>query len=153
MRRIVLMVVLAFAVIGCDAGEPALTLSDVKISSPIAGSAQIALRVANSGTGSDELVDVSSPHAAFVEVHETVITDGRAVMMKRDGVTFASGRTVVFRPGSLHLMMLVPDTTVVTGATIPVTFTFKTHPPITVDATVVELLDLVTFGDTLEANS
>jgi copper(I)-binding protein len=153
MRRLSVAVVVALLAVACSAGSPAITVSDVRVSTPIAGSAQIALAFTNAGTAADELLAVDTPDAAFVEIHETVVSDGRAVMVKRDTVPLGAGETVVFRPGSLHLMLLVPNDTVVPGARIPVTLTFKTHPPVTVDALVVDLLDLVAFGDDLEVMS
>jgi periplasmic copper chaperone A len=151
MRRFGVLIMFALLLHACTGGESVIAVSDVRVSQPIAGSAQIALAFTNTGTADDELIDVSTPHAAFVEIHETVVTNGRAVMTKQDTVAITRGSTVTFRPGSLHLMLLVPDDTVTVGARIPFTLTFASHPPITVEATVVELLDLVAFGDELKA--
>jgi len=153
MRRVGALIVVALLLAACSSGVPVLTTSEANVSSPIAGTAQIAVAFINTGTADDELLSVSSPLAAFIEIHETVVTDGRAVMTKRESVPLSRGATVLFRPGSLHLMLLVPDATVVTGARVPLTFTFATHPPITVTADVVDLLDLVTFADSLEVGS
>lgn len=153
MRRVGLVLALMFALSACAGGQAQLATSDVRISTPIAGSAQIALAVSNTGTVDDALLSVSTPAAAFVEIHETVLADGRATMIKRDQVALPKGETVLFRPGGLHLMLLVPDETVRDGAVVSLTFTFATSQPITVDATVVDLLDLVAFGDGLQVAS
>lgn len=153
MPRLGVVLALAFALAACSGGEADVTASDGRVSTPIAGSAQIAIAVTNAGTADDELLNVSTPAAVFVEVHETVVTDGRATMMKRDTVALPAGETVVFRPGGLHLMLLVPDDTVVAGARVPLTLTFQSSPPLTIEAEVVDLLDLVAFGDGLQVTS
>jgi len=149
MRRLGVVLALAFALAACSNGEADVTSSEARISTPIAGSAQIALALTNLGTLDDELLVVSTQAAVFVEIHETVLADGRATMTKRDTVALPAGETVAFRPGGLHLMLLVPDDTVVIGARVPLTLTFKSSSPITIDAEVVDLLDLVAFGDGL----
>lgn len=153
MRRLGAVLAFSLLLFACSNAQPELAVSAARISTPIAGSAQIALSITNSGSGDDELIEVSTPSAAFVEIHETTVTDGRAVMAKRDTVALPSRQTVLFRPGGLHLMLLVPDPSVVPGAQIPVTVTFRAHPPITLHAEVVDLLDLVAFGDELEDGS
>ena len=54
-----------------------------------------------------------------------------------------AGSTVRFRPGELHLMVVVPDERVVVGGTFDVTLRFARSAPLTVTAEVVDLLDLV----------
>lgn len=153
MRRLGVVLALTFALAACSSGQADVTTSAARISTPIAGSAQIALSFTNAGTLDDELLTVSTPAAVFVEIHETVLADGRATMIKRDTVVLPASETVVFRPGGLHLMLLVPDDTVVKGARVPLTLTFKSSAPITIDAEVVDLLDLVAFGDGLQVTS
>lgn len=153
MRHSGVVVALVFALSACSDGEALLASSAARISTPIAGSAQIALAIVNTGTATDALVKVSTPAAAFVEIHETVLANGRATMTKRETVTLPPGESVLFRPGGLHLMLLVPDDTVIAGATVSLTLTFETSPPLTLNATVVDLLDLVAFGDSLPVRS
>ena len=129
-------------------GTPELRIGPARASTPAAGVSQLVLSIANDGDGDDRLVGATTDRALAVEIHETVIDDaGRAVMhLREDGVVVPAGATLRFRPGGLHLMLVVPDATVVPGGTLPVTLTFDRSPPVTVTVTVVptaELLDAV----------
>ena len=60
-----------------------------------------------------------------------------------DDVIVPAGGSVAFRPGGLHLMLVVPDERVVVGGTFEVTLRFERTGPLTVTVMVVDLLDLV----------
>jgi periplasmic copper chaperone A len=155
-RPLRLFIVGAFGVLlaGCSgttglgAGTPELSIGPVQASAPIAGASQLVLELTNSGDGADRLVAADTPAALAVEVHLTEMTaDGRAVMRLLDDLEIPPGERVRFRPGGLHLMVVVPDAIVVIGGTFEVTLRFERSAPITVIATVVDLLDLVEGSD------
>lgn len=126
------------------AGEPDLHISSAQASSPIAGASQLVLTVENRGEGDDRLLGAESDAALAVEIHRTVVeADGRAFMRMLDDVIVPSGGSVAFRPGGLHLMLVVPDERVVVGGTFEVTLRFERTDPVTLTVTVVDLLDLV----------
>jgi copper(I)-binding protein len=132
------------AIGGSSEGTPVLEVGDAQASSPIAGASQLIVEVRNVGDGADRLLAVESDAALAVEIHRTEITeDGRAVMRQLDDVELPPGGTVRFRPGDLHLMLVVPDERVVVGGTFEVTLRFERSAPITVSVAVVELLDLI----------
>ena len=125
-------------------GTPDLHVSAAQASSPVAGASQLVLSIENRGDGDDRLVGADTDAAIAVEVHRTVVEDdGRAVMRLLDDVGLPAGSTVRFRPGELHLMVVVPDERVVVGGTFDVTLRFARSAPVTVTADVVDLLDLV----------
>jgi len=133
---------------GSGDGTPALEVGRAQASGPIAGASQLVVEVHNGGDGDDRLVGAESDAALAVEIHRTEITDeGRAVMRKLDGVELPAGETVRFRPGGLHLMLVVPVERVVVGGTFEVTLRFARSAPVTISVTVVELLDLVEEPD------
>lgn len=140
--RTSLATVLAIFAIGCSSGEPQLTVSGAQAAEPVSGSSQLVLTITNDGDGDDRLVGVETDAAVGVEIHETRIEDGRATMQERGEVVIPAGQRVAFRPGGLHLMIIAPDDDVELGGTFPVTLQFDRSPPITLEATVVELLDL-----------
>lgn len=145
-RRALLLVValLTTVLAGCGPdGEPELELGTAQASRPIAGGSQIVLRIRNHGDGDDRLVWADSSAAAGVELHRTEVTDGRAVMRELDGIDIPAGDEVYFRPGDLHLMLVIPDESVVVGGTFEVTLRFERSGEVTVPVEVVELLDLV----------
>lgn len=132
---------------GPAAGTPDLRVSAVQASVPVAGTSQIVLEVTNVGDGDDALVAVETDAALGVELHLTEVRDGRATMRRLDRVDLPAGGTVRFRPGGLHLMMIVPDERVVAGGTLELVLRFERSPDAIVEATVVELLDLVEGSD------
>jgi len=124
-------------------GTPDLHVSSALSSAPIAGASQLVLSVENRGDGDDRLLRAESDAALAVEVHRTVVEDdGRAFMRMLDDVLIPAGETVAFRPGGLHLMVVVPDERVVLGGTFEVTLHFERTGPITLTVAVVELLEL-----------
>jgi periplasmic copper chaperone A len=108
----------------------------------VAGSSQVVVAVTNEGDGDDRLVDAETPAALDVEVHLTEIDDGRATMAVLDEVELPAGETVRFRPGGLHLMLVVPDESVAVGGTFDLTLRFERSDAVTVPVEVVDLLDL-----------
>jgi periplasmic copper chaperone A len=149
-RAVVAALLGATLLVACgDGGEPRLEIGEAQAAPPIAGSSQIVVDVTNTGEGDDRLVAATTPAALGVEVHETTIEDDRAVMRERDDVELPAGETVSFRPGHLHLMLVVPDQTVTVGASFDLTLEFDRSEPITVPVEVVELLELVDDPDEL----
>ena len=152
-RRAALAAVLAAAAVaaaGCAGpmGTPDLRLGPARASVPAAGVSQLVLAIENAGDGDDRLVTATTDRALAVELHETIVDDeGRAVMeLRADGVDLPAGTTTRFRPGGLHLMLVVPDATVVLGGTLEVTLTFDRSPPVTVEVTVVPTVELLEDG-------
>jgi periplasmic copper chaperone A len=142
--RRALALLLTAAVLGCSAGgEPAIEVGPAQAAPPVAGSSQIVVDVTNRGDGADLIVGATTPVAIGVEIHRTTIDDGRAVMRELDDLDVPAGETVRFRPGDLHLMLVVPDETVVVGGTFELTLEFDRSDPVTVPVEVVQLLDLV----------
>jgi periplasmic copper chaperone A len=135
---------LALVLVGCGAtGTPEIRLGDdAQAAEPVAGSSQIVLELRNAGDGDDVLVDATTPAALGVEFHLTSIDEGRASMGQLEDVAIPAGDTVRFRPGGLHLMLVVPDDTVAIGESFDLTLQFERSDPMTVPVEVVDLLDL-----------
>jgi hypothetical protein len=65
------------------------------------------LTIVNTGPGPQTLRGASSPLAASVSLHQSVMTGG--VMSMRtlsNGLAIAPGQSVTFRPGGYHLMLM-----------------------------------------------
>lgn len=143
-RRLTTVTVVAVVLVACGGGgEPRIEVGEAQASRPIAGSSQIVVTITNDGDGDDELVGGETPAALAVELHRTVIEDGRATMVQLDGVEVPAGGSVRFQPGDLHLMLVVPDETVVPGGTFELTLDFDRSGEVTVPVEVVDLLDLI----------
>ena len=141
---------LLVALAACASGEPDLEVGAAQAAEPVSGASQVVLDVTNNGDGDDYLNEVTTPAAVAVDIHRTEIDDGRATMTELDGIEVPAGETVQFRPGSLHLMLIVPDETVQLGGTFELTLDFEQSEDVTVEAEVVEILDLVESEDDLD---
>jgi periplasmic copper chaperone A len=139
--------VAALGLAGCGGGEPDLHVGRAQASPPVAGSSQIVVTIENRGDGRDRLLGGETPAALAVELHQTIIEDGQAMMVELDDLEVPAGGQVRFRPGDLHLMLVVPDETVVVGGTFDLTLRFDRSGEVTVPVEVVELLDLVEDAD------
>lgn len=142
--RILLLTALAAVLAACGpSGDPDVrVVGDVRAAVPVSGSSQVVLTLANDGDGPDELIAAETPAALGVEIHLTEIEDGRATMAELASAPLPPGEEVRFRPGGLHLMLVLPDETVVDGATFQLTLLFDRSEPISIPVEVVPLLDL-----------
>jgi copper(I)-binding protein len=125
-------------------GTPELRFSRVQSSAPVAGASQLVLTIDNVGDGDDRLIAARTEVALAVEAHLTEIEpSGRAVMRLLDDVLLPAGSSTSFRPGGLHLMLIVPESSVVVGGTFELVLEFERSAPVTLEVEVVDLLDLL----------
>lgn len=138
------LALLAVAASSCGDGgaRPDLTVGRAQAAQPVAGTSQVVFDITNAGDGDDTLLGVQTEQALDMEIHLTTIEDGRASMDQLDTVRIPAGETVRFRPGELHLMMVVPDESVTLGGTFELTLDLERSDDVTVTVEVVELLDL-----------
>ncbi|MBB1088177.1 copper chaperone PCu(A)C [Lysobacter sp. SG-8] len=98
----------------------------------------------NDGGSDDRLVEISTPDAARVEMHEMLEVDG--VMQMRhlaDGLPVAAGAAIELQPGSYHLMFIDPVRMLAEGDRVPATLRFEQAGPVEVEF---EVLPLDTRG-------
>jgi copper(I)-binding protein len=82
------------------------------------------------------LTGITSPLVRRIELHETVEKNGITRMEKRRDVEFPYRGALEFKPGGRHAMLIGINTSVKAGGTLPLTFSFNTAAPVTVDAQV-----------------
>jgi copper(I)-binding protein len=71
------------------------------------------------------LVGASSPAAGVAELHEMKM-DGEVMTMRPAGaIELPAGKTVEFKPGGLHLMLMDLKQPLAAGSSVPVTLVFK----------------------------
>lgn len=84
------------------------------------------LTIANGGKAADRLVSATSPVAGRIEMHESMMMNGVAMMHPRPGgAAVPAGGKLEFKPGGWHLMLIGLKKPLKAGETVPVTLTFQ----------------------------
>lgn len=82
----------------------------------------------------DALIAVATPVAGRVEIHASTHVDSAMHMHPVAEIELPAGERVVLAPGGLHLMLMDLKEPLVAGEQVPLTFTFRSAPPATVQA-------------------
>ena len=85
----------------------------------------------------DEIVAVTTPAAERVEIHQSSETAGTMQMRPVTSVPLPQNAIVKFETGGLHLMLIGLREPLAASSSIPLTFTFRSASPITVNAQIV----------------
>ena len=88
------------------------------------------------GAADTRLTAARTPIAAKVEVHETKMKNGMMDMREVGGVDVPAGKTVEFKTGGLHLMLMGLKKPLTAGMRFPLTLTFGTAGDRTVEVEV-----------------
>jgi copper(I)-binding protein len=90
--------------------------------------------IRNRGKSPDRLVSASSPIAGKVEIHQTSIKDGVATMREvPGGLQIAPGKSLEFKPRSLHLMLHDLKQPLKQGDKFAATLVFEKAGPVNVE--------------------
>ncbi|MFZ4606548.1 MAG: copper chaperone PCu(A)C [Caulobacter sp.] len=93
--------------------------------------------ITNKGPAADTLIAVSSPVAARIELHESMIMGGQAMMHPRPGgLPVPAGATVALKPGGWHMMLMGLKQPLKAGDHYPATLTFRKAGKVTVQFSV-----------------
>lgn len=92
----------------------------------------------NTASSDDFLLSASTPIAERVEIHTHEMADGMMQMKKIDAVRVGSMQSVMFEPGSYHLMIFNPSKSYKKGERFPMTLTFKKAGSIEVEMAIEE---------------
>ncbi len=88
------------------------------------------------GGAQDELIAISSPVAARVEMHSTTMAGGLMQMREAESVDVPAKGRVVFEPGGLHAMLIDLKKPLIEGARLPLTLVFRRAGKVSVEAVV-----------------
>src|SRR5215213_6325682 len=105
-RILVFFSVLVLLLSGCstpEAGE--IEVHDAWIR-PAAQGANGAVYFAIQSSQADELTGISSDVAEAVEIHESMTSGDVMEMHPMESVPLPAGKTVTFKPGGLHIMLV-----------------------------------------------
>jgi hypothetical protein len=107
MKRLVLS--LLFTLAACTGGQTvSLTVDDATYRPPLVDGGTGVAYFSITSNIADRIVNVSSPDAAAIEIHESGDAGGMASMHRVESVELPAGKTVKFGPGGLHLMVISP---------------------------------------------
>ncbi|WP_409432682.1 copper chaperone PCu(A)C [Litorimonas sp. RW-G-Af-16] len=118
--------------------ESGIVISSAYVMPPFPGKTVGAgfFEITNHGAD-DRLLTVMSDASSTVEIHTHIQEDGMMKMIKLDGIDLPKGETVVFKPGSYHLMMF--DANMPEGTEdVSLTFTYANAEPVTLIAPIGE---------------
>ena len=93
-------------------------------------------QLTNHGDSEDALIAAESPIAGHVEIHTHKKEDGVMKMIKIDEVRVPANNSVLFKPGSFHLMIFNPTQALKEGDRFPMTLTFKNAGTVEVEMAV-----------------
>ena len=90
--------------------------------------------LANTTGKPDKLISASSPVATRIEIHESMIMSGQAMMHPRPGgLSIPAGGSAQLKPGGFHLMMMGLKRPLKTGERFPMVLTFQKAGHVQVD--------------------
>jgi copper(I)-binding protein len=96
------------------------------------------LTIHNEGKNADKLIEVSSPVAKRVEIHESFMKDGVMSMAPKDTLDIKAGEKLMLEPGSYHIMLKGLNEDLREGREFPLTLSFEKAGDIRVIAHVKE---------------
>lgn len=113
------------------------------------------LTITNNGDEDDHLVSVDSDIAQVVEIHNVEMVDGVMKMDPMlDGLHVPAGETIVFEPGSYHVMLIGINESLIDGEDFTATLNFENAGSVEVTVPIYALepdedehADPVTVGD------
>jgi copper(I)-binding protein len=81
--------------------------------------------IRNTGTQADRLIGVKTPAARMAEIHETTLKEGVMSMAPVGHLNLPPGKTIILKPGGLHVMMMKLHSPLEKGENIILELTFK----------------------------
>jgi len=110
MRYSSLLVTALLLFSACSAEQAPLVASDVVVARPVSGMQMSAgyLTLSNNTANTITIDRVASPEFESVAMHESVLDNGISRMYPLDTVSIPAGKSVQFKPGGKHLMLMRP---------------------------------------------
>lgn len=123
MKGLVLTVVLACSIIGCDnPPQVPLEVTNVVIYAPLPGSQMSAAYfLLHNHTEQPIVVSrISSSQFASVDIHETTLDDNVARMRKLEQLVVPANSTISLQEGGKHLMLMQPNAPLPLDSTVSI---------------------------------
>ena len=105
-RTLAAVVILGLA--ACGQGGSGLLIKDAEFRPPLGVTGIGVAYVSVTSGAADRIIGVTSSQADRVEIHASVTTGTQTSMKRLDSVELPAGKTVIFGPGGMHLMVFSP---------------------------------------------
>lgn len=119
-----------------DAGTPQASVKRAWVRLPAVAGGAAAGYFTVQANRDDVLLAVSAP-GARVELHESMTHGGMTGMRPLATVPLPAGETIAFEPGGKHLMIFDLGPNLKPRDRVPLTFRFRSAPPVEVEARLV----------------
>ncbi|MBL4692000.1 MAG: copper chaperone PCu(A)C [Magnetovibrio sp.] len=97
------------------------------------------LTIKNNGSTMDRLMAIQSPIAKIASAHQSLMQDGMMKMKPIKSLNVLAGGTVLFKPGSYHIMFMGLKEPLKKGASFPLNLVFEHAGKITVMVPVLKI--------------
>jgi copper(I)-binding protein len=92
----------------------------------------IYLEIKNAGDGPDRLMKIETPAAQSAEVHSMEMQNGVMMMQPEGPLNLEAGKSVVLKPGGMHIMLMHLAKPLKVGESFPATLTFENAGTVTI---------------------
>ena len=136
----ILTITLILLLIGCDSLKTSdLIFNDLTVYAPRAGNRVTAgfTNITNNSPDTITINSISSPQFNIVEIHETIMNNGIASMIKINTLTILEKQSVSLKPGGKHLMLIDPVKRISEGEEIRLIFELSNNETMTLNTTAV----------------
>jgi hypothetical protein len=127
-----------FLLTGCGAWAADIGVADawIREAPPSAKVLAAYMVITNTGKVPVQLSGVDSRDFASVEVHQSIMHNGKMRMMALESLAIAPGKSVVLEPGGYHLMLIGPRKKLQAGDRVVLRLHFDKHEDVLVSAVV-----------------
>lgn len=119
-----------------EAGTSEIAVADAWARASVTETGAAYLTVSNTGTKDDVLLEVRSPAAGKVEIHDMTMEGMVMKMRKLDALPVAAGGRVELAPGGKHIMLIGLAELLTEGMSVPLTLVFESAGEVEVSAPV-----------------
>ena len=133
-----LLVAAAMSLASChrNAGSPEVSVKRAWVRLPAVAGGAAAGYFRMQANRDDGLIAVSAP-GARIELHESMMHGGMTGMRPLANVALPAGEKIAFEPGGKHLMIFGLGPDLKPRGRLPLTFRFRSAPPVEVEARLV----------------
>ncbi len=121
---------------GAQAGDISVAGPWIREAPAVAETLAAFMSISNSSTHTVQLKSASSDDFSAIEIHQTMMHEGMAHMLRQSSLQITGGGSVELKPGGYHLMLLQPKRPLPAGTEVTLRLSFDNGETIAVAAVV-----------------